>query len=180
MGASRLQCRVGLGLLGRIGSIPPRQHRAAASPAVKQHLQRLLELQVTHCAVLGDRRLRLEPAPVDGAARGGEVADAERNDILEEVRALARLDRHVCQLALDDGASARNLRPVYRDAKPRVGRAPAARADEQVGAPRARQLAVQLLDDLRGFARLGAVEPVGVDVDDVTYLLDDTIAERLR
>ena len=52
----------------------------------------------------GGRLARLEPVPVYGAARSSEVANAERDDILEEVCALTRLDRQVCQLAFYNGA----------------------------------------------------------------------------
>ena len=64
-----------------------------------------------------------------------EVADAERRKILEEMRALARLNAIVRQCRLDDKARRGDVRPLYGDAQSAVARAPASRAAQR-GPPR--------------------------------------------
>ena len=71
--------------------------------------------------------------PIDAVASegvDGEVADAERGEVLEEVCALARIDLEAVQSCLDNDLGCADLRPLDRDAKPRVGASPTARADK--------------------------------------------------
>ena len=62
------------------------------------------------------------------------------------MRALAGLGVHLRQRRLDDPARPRDLVPAHRDAEPGVGRAPAAEADQQVGAAGLDERAVEPLD----------------------------------
>ena len=69
------------------------------------------------------------------AAEGvdGEVADAERGEVLEEVGALAGVDLEVVQAGFYDDLRGADVRPLDGDAQPRVAAPPAAGADEEIG-----------------------------------------------
>ena len=59
----------------------------------------------------------------------GEVADAKRREVLEEVGALAGVNLEAVQTGLHDDLRRADVRPFDGDAEPRVAAPPAARAD---------------------------------------------------
>ena len=59
----------------------------------------------------------------------GEIADAQRREVLEEVRALAGINLETVKSCLHDDLSCADMRPFDGDAEPRVAASPAARAD---------------------------------------------------
>lgn len=76
----------------------------------------------------------------------GKVSDTERRQILEEVRALARVYAIIFQPALDDDARVANMWPLHGYAQPRVATSPAARSDEDVTLVRTGELPVDLFN----------------------------------
>ncbi len=74
--------------------------------------------------------------PVDAVASesvDGKVADAKRGKVLEEMRALARVNLEAVQSSLDDDLRGTDVAPLDGNAEPRVAASPTARTDEEVG-----------------------------------------------
>src|SRR5689334_10189650 len=80
-----------------------------------------VEADVPGERAVADRSLFGEPFPVDEtvaqARAHGEVTDLERGEVLEEMRALGRIDADVAEARLDDRARAGDLLPLHRDAE---------------------------------------------------------------
>ena len=129
------------------------------------------------------RRLRRQPVPVDEAVLrrriDGEVSHLERGQVLEEVRALRRRHAEVLEAALDDRPRAGDLVPGDRHAEPRIGRAPAADADEHVRDAVVEEPRVEPRDLLRRLAAVGAVEAVAVHDDEIVDPVDPAVAEHV-
>ncbi len=129
------------------------------------------ELDVPHEGGFLRGRLGVEPRPVDVALVGvrvhGQVRDAKRRQVLEEVAALRGGDDEILERGLDDHARGTDLRPVDRDAQPRVRRAPPAGPDQNVRPAGRVQAFVQLADLRRDRRRVRGIEAVRLDVDHV-------------
>ena len=70
------------------------------------------------------------------AGINGKVADAKRGEVLEEMSALRRVDAIVGKCHLSDDACTGDVRPLHRDAKPRIAGTPAARSHEGIATSR--------------------------------------------
>ena len=95
------------------------------------------------------------------------------------MRALRRFDLELLDAAFDDHLRFRDVVPFHGDAQKRVGRAPAAGADEDVGAFFILHPVVefeQFFGDLFGRER---VERVALDVDDVCDVAHHADPERV-
>ena len=82
--------------------------------------------------------LRKQPAPVQWLrfillpAPHHQVRDAERGNILKEMRALGGLGPHSPILKFNNGTDPGDISPLDRDTKPGVSRTPATGTDQQV------------------------------------------------
>ncbi len=114
----------------------------------------------------------VKPLPIDETfARIGihrEVADLKCGEVLEEVAALRRSHAEIAKPRFDDDARARDLVPRHRNAEPRIGRSPAADADQQIRACfRSLSLALKCATLLRDFVTPRRSKRCEVDDDDV-------------
>ena len=110
----------------------------------------------------------------------GEVAHAERRQVLEEVGALRRIDVIVLQSRLDDDTGCRDVGPLDRHAQPRVAGAPTARTDEDVGAAFVKEALIDLLNMPGDGGVVGCREVVArLDIDDVGDVLRDAVTQRV-
>ncbi|OLA23927.1 MAG: hypothetical protein BHW17_04440 [Dorea sp. 42_8] len=149
--------------------------------AVDADPQRTLETHLPQEAAFVDRgafveRLFAEYAvAAEGADR--QVTHAQRGDVLEEVRALRRLDVEFLDAAFDDHLGFGDVVPLDGYAEERIRRTPAAGTDEYVGAFFVAHAAVQLqqfVGDLLGRKR---TERAAFDVDDVRDVAHHADAE---
>ena len=102
----------------------------------------------------------------------GEVAYAERCQVLEEVSALRGIYMVVLQSCLDDDTGCRDVRPLDGDAQPVVAGAPTSRAYQHIVLVLIQELAVDLLY-LVGNLRIvdSRKVVVGLDIDHVDDIL---------
>ena len=97
---------------------------------------------------------------------------------MEEVRALAQVHVHRGQRGFDDCLRAPDLRPLDRDPQPGIGAAPAAEADEQVGAAFLDQPQVDARDLLGDHRRVPRLERPGLHVHHVRHVVDAAVAHH--
>src|ERR1019366_1932632 len=83
---------------------------ALAGAAVHDHADGIVEVKMTHAAVLAQRSLAAQPVPIDGAFAGvwihGEVTDLKGSEILEEMAALRWGDAEIAESGLNNHARA--------------------------------------------------------------------------
>ena len=102
----------------------------------------------------------------------GEVAHAERCQVLEEVGALRGVYMVVLQSCLDDDAGGRDMRPLDGDAQPVVAGAPTTWTDEHVVLVLVQELAVDLLYLVGNLRIVDSREVVvGLDINHVDDIL---------
>ena len=104
-----------------------------AGRTVDQDLDRGFETEMADAAVEGlvDARLRPQPIPVHPSLMSCvdcEEGHSEAGEIVEEVGAEGRFDLEIAEVGFDDGAGARDLRPLDRDAQPGITGTPPTRA----------------------------------------------------
>ena len=132
---------------------------------VHHDLQGLLEADVAHVLGLFDGGQCIEHFLTEEAVArvgaDGEVADTERGEVLEEMRALRGIDMVALECRLDDDAGGGDVRPLDGDAEPGVAGAPAAWADEDLVVASAVAVALCRHDEL-------TVEEAAVDLFDLT------------
>ena len=108
----------------------------------------------------------------------GEIADAERGEVLEEVGTLGGIHMVVLQGRLDDDAGRTDMRPLHGDTQPVVTRAPASRSHEDVILVLSQEATVDLFY-LVGDHRVihGGEVITGLYIDHINDILRDTVAE---
>ena len=111
-----------------------RAHRQATPRRERPSTRRTRGARVRTCRTWSVRAtsswLR-QPVPVyrpRGVERHRVIEDREAREVVEEVRALARLGVHLRQRRLHDPARPRDLVPAHRDAEPGIGRCPSGRS----------------------------------------------------
>ena len=80
---------------------------------------------------------------------------------------------------LDDGRHPANVGPGYRNAQPAVGRTPAARSDEDILSALFQQPPIQLTDLPGDYGRLGGIESLRLDEEQVADAPFEAVAERM-
>ena len=106
------------------------RYHAFAGGAVYADVQRGGQPQVAHIFEIGQHGAAVQPVPVYEARVlfrvDGKIADAERGQVVEEVRAVGGVGRKSAVSGLDYDLGMRDMVPLHRDAQERVARAPAA------------------------------------------------------
>ena len=108
----------------------------------------------------------------------GEIADTKRGEVLEEVSALRGVDAIVGECHLGDDACTGDVRPLHRNAKPRIAGAPTAGSNEGIAATRCQELLVEPFY-LHCYLRIVGciVVLVGLHIDYIAYIIDDAVTE---
>ena len=107
----------------------------------------------------------------------GEVAHAERCQVLEEVGALAGIHAVVGQAGFHDNPGRADVGPLHGDAQPRVAAAPASGADEDVVAAFVEELLVDFFDFPSYLLVVRGAVVVGFHVDDVVEVVHDAVPQ---
>src|SRR5580704_14312224 len=157
---------------------------APASAAVHQHRGWRIEAEVPHAALLANRRLRIQPLPIDPSLMHvgvhSEVADLEGSQVLKEVTALRGRHPQIAEARFDDHARSGNFVPLHRNAQPWIIRSPASDTDQQVRRIRLAQLGIEVRDIARHFNTARTLKAVKVDDHNVPQVFDPAIAQNLR
>ena len=112
------------------------QHYTGLLLAVHHDFQWTLEAYMAHMLGLIDSGHGIEHRLLKNAIASigvdGEVAHAEGCEVLEEMSTLRGIDMIVLQTCLNDDTGCRDVRPLYRYAKPWVAGAPASWTNEHI------------------------------------------------
>ena len=94
---------------------------------------------------------RLQPLPVNKIAAvlgDRQITDPQGGNVLEKMGPLGGIGFQIIGGGFNDPPDAGDVMPIYRYAEPAVGRAPAARADQQVFTLLLHQLVIDPADSL--------------------------------
>ena len=109
----------------------------------------------------------------------GEVADAERGEVLEEVRPLAGVNAVVGQSGFHDDACGRYVRPLHGDAQPGVAASPASRSYQDVVASLLEEALVYSFNLPGYFGVVRGAVSLRLDVDHVVQVVHDAVPQRV-
>lgn len=157
------------------------EHEAELFLAVYFDGKRTGKADVAHEARFGDGGKGVEDRLVANAVArkgiDGEIAHAERREVLEEVRALRGIDPIVGKTGLNDDAGGRDVRPFHGNAQPRIARSPTAGANQHAVAVFGEKGGVDALDVVGDEGIVGGRIAFGLDVDHIGDVVHDAVAE---
>ena len=168
--------------------------------------QRYIETDVADMFCLLDGRQLVEYVlPVDAIASesiDGEIADSERGEVLEEVRALRRVDLEFVYAGFHNDLCCTDMTPPYGNAEPWVAAAPTAGTDEHIGGSLlgvfsqrrilrlcvlsvcwgvvgvlCQEGSVYLLNFLSNGRGVGSCKSFRLDIDNIAYLIEDAVPD---
>ena len=106
-----------------------------------------------------------------------QVANAKRCKVLEEVRAVARVNLEAIKTSLYNDLSSTDMAPLHRNAQPRVAASPASWTDKKVGCVvLLQESSVNLLNLFCNGGIVGRRITLSLDVNDVLYVVVDAVS----